>query len=128
MRISELSIRRPVFATVISLLLIIFGAVCLERISIREYPDITRPVVSISTNYRGASAPIVENKITQVIEDRIAGLEGVEKITSSSMDERSNINVEFSVDRDIDSAAGGVEADDAITLRIGNGVGKYGCP
>jgi multidrug efflux pump len=105
MRISEISIRRPVFATVISLLLIIFGAVCLERIAVREYPDITRPVVSISTNYRGASAPIVENKITQVIEDRIAGIEGVEKITSSSIDERSNINVEFSVDRDIDSAA-----------------------
>src|SRR5687768_15618307 len=101
MRISELSIRRPVFATVISLLLIIFGAVCLERISVREYPDITRPVVSISTVYRGASAPIVENKITQVIEDRIAGLEGIEKITSRSADERSNINIEFSVDRDI---------------------------
>jgi len=105
MRISEVSIRRPVFATVISLLLIIFGAVCLERLSVREYPDITRPIVSISTNYRGASAAVIENKITQVIEDRIAGLEGIEKITSRSVDERSNINVEFSVDRDIDSAA-----------------------
>ncbi len=105
MRISEVSIRRPVFATVISLLLIIFGFVCLERLAVREYPDITRPVVSISTNYRGASAPVIENKITQVIEDRIAGLEGIEKITSRSVDERSNITVEFSVDRDVDSAA-----------------------
>jgi multidrug efflux pump len=105
MRISEVSIRRPVFATVISLLLIIFGFVCLDRLSVREYPDITRPVVSISTNYRGASAPVIENKITQVIEDRIAGLEGIEKITSRSVDERSNITVEFSVDRDVDSAA-----------------------
>ncbi len=79
--------------------------VCLQRLSVREYPDITRPVVSISTNYRGASAAVIENKITQVIEDRIAGIEGIEKITSSSVDERSNINVEFSVDRDVDSAA-----------------------
>jgi multidrug efflux pump len=105
MRIAEVSIRRPVFATVISLMLIIFGMVCLQRISVREYPDITRPVVSISTTYRGASASVIENKITQVIEDRIAGIEGIEKITSSSVDERSNINVEFSVDRDVDSAA-----------------------
>jgi len=105
MRIAEISIRRPVFATVISLMLIIFGLVCLQRISVREYPDITRPVVSISTTYRGASAAVIENKITQVIEDRIAGIEGIEKITSSSVDERSNINVEFSVDRDVDSAA-----------------------
>ena len=105
MRIAEVSIRRPVFATVISLMLIIFGMVCLQRLSVREYPDITRPVVSISTSYRGASAAVIENKITQVIEDRIAGIEGIEKITSSSVDERSNINVEFSVDRDVDSAA-----------------------
>src|SRR6185312_2270845 len=105
MRISEISIRRPVFATVISLLLIIFGFVCLDRLSIREYPDIERPIVSISTNYRGASAPVIENKVTQVIEDRIAGLAGIEKIQSRSMDERSVINVEFSINRDIDSAA-----------------------
>ncbi len=105
MRISEISIRRPVFATVISLLLIIFGFVALDRLSVREYPDIQRPVVSITTNYRGAAAPIIENKVTQVIEDRIAGLEGIEKIQSRSMDERSVINVEFSADRDADSAA-----------------------
>jgi hydrophobe/amphiphile efflux-1 (HAE1) family protein len=105
MRISEISIRRPVFATVISLLLIIFGFVCLDRLSIREYPDIERPIVSITTNYRGAAAPVIENKVTQVIEDRIAGLAGIEKIQSRSMDERSVINVEFSINRDIDSAA-----------------------
>ncbi|MBX5462318.1 MAG: efflux RND transporter permease subunit [Steroidobacteraceae bacterium] len=105
MRISELSIRRPVFATVISLLLGIFGLVSLERLSIREYPDIERPIVSITTTYRGAAANIIENKVTQVIEDRIAGIEGIEKIESSSMDERSNIRVEFSPERDVDSAA-----------------------
>jgi hydrophobe/amphiphile efflux-1 (HAE1) family protein len=104
-RISEISIRRPVFATVISLLLIIFGLVSLDRLSVREYPDIERPVVSITTTYRGAAAPVIENKVTQIIEDRIAGLEGIEKIESRSLDERSVIRVEFSADRNADSAA-----------------------
>ena len=82
MHISEFCIRRPVFATVLSLMLVIFGLVSLERLSVREYPDIMRPVVSISTSYRGASANVVENKITQVIEDRVAGIEGVIKLES----------------------------------------------
>ncbi|MFM7626181.1 MAG: efflux RND transporter permease subunit [Gammaproteobacteria bacterium] len=105
MHISEFCIRRPVFATVLSLLLIIFGLVSLERLAVREYPDITRPVVSITTSYRGASANVVENKITQVIEDRVAGIEGVIKVESDSEDERSSIRVEFDVSRDIDAAA-----------------------
>lgn len=105
MTISELCVRRPVFATVLSLLLVIFGLVALERLPLREYPDINRPVVSISTSYRGASANVVENKITQVIEDRIAGIEGVIKIESDSEDERSSIRIEFDVSRDIDDAA-----------------------
>jgi multidrug efflux pump len=108
MNLSETAIRRPVFATVISLLLVIFGLVSLQRLAVREYPDIDRPVVSISTTYRGASAPIVENKITQVIEDRIAGLEGIQKIESDSQDERSNIRIEFDVNRDVDGAANDV--------------------
>ena len=108
MQISELSVRRPVFATVISLLLIIFGLVSLQRLSVREYPDIERPVVSITTTYRGASAQVVENKITQPIEDRIAGIEGILKIESSSEDERSSINIEFDIDRDLDGAANDV--------------------
>jgi multidrug efflux pump len=103
-KISEISVHRPVFATVISLLLVILGLVSLNQLPVREYPDIDAPIVSISTTYRGASAAIVEEKITQVIEDRIAGLEGIEKIRSSSRDERSNINIEFSADRDIDAA------------------------
>jgi len=103
--ISEVCVRRPVFATVLSLLLVIFGLVALERLPLREYPDINRPVVSISTTYRGASANVVENKITQVIEDRIAGIEGIIKIESDSEDERSSIRIEFDVARDIDDAA-----------------------
>ena len=105
MKLSEFSIRRPVFATVISLLLVILGLVALTRITIREYPDVEPVVVSITTSYLGAGAAIVENKITQVIEDRIAGLEGIEALRSSSRDGRSAINVEFSADRDVDAAA-----------------------
>jgi multidrug efflux pump len=103
-RISEISVHRPVFATVISLLIVILGLVSLDRLPVREYPDVDSPVVSISTDYRGAGANIVEEKITQVIEDRIAGLEGIDKLRSSSRDERSNITVEFTADRDIDAA------------------------
>jgi multidrug efflux pump len=105
MNLSEFCIRRPVFATVLSLMLVIFGLVALERLPLREYPDINRPVVSVTTIYRGASANVVENKITQVIEDRIAGIEGVLKLESDSSDERSSIRVEFDVARDIDDAA-----------------------
>jgi multidrug efflux pump len=104
-RISEISVRRPVFATVISLLLIIIGLVSLDALSVREYPDVRRPVISISTTYRGASANLVENKITQVIEERIAGLEGIEQIESRSLEERSVVRAEFSADRNMDSAA-----------------------
>ncbi len=108
MTISDFSIRRPVFATVISLMLVILGLVSLTRIAVREYPDVDPVFVSVSTDYRGAGAAIVENKITQVIEDRIAGLEGIEALRSSSRDGRSTINIEFSADRDVDAAANDV--------------------
>jgi len=105
MILSDLSVRRPVFATVISLLLIILGLTALLGLPVRQYPNVDPPVVSIETTYRGASAEVVETKITQVIEDRIAGLEGIVKLTSQSRDERSVIRVEFSLNRDVDAAA-----------------------
>ncbi len=108
MLLSEVSIRRPVFATVLSLLLIIVGLMAGLRLSIREYPDVSRPVVGVSTFYRGANAAVVESRITQVLEGELAGIEGIEKMTSSSRDEFSRINVEFSLDRDIDAAANDV--------------------
>ncbi len=108
MQISETSIRRPVLAVVISLLLIIFGLVSLERLSTREYPDIDRPVVSITTTYSGASAQVIETKITQVIEDSVAGIEGILKLESDSEDERSQVRLEFDIGRDIDAAANDV--------------------
>ncbi|WOR13837.1 efflux RND transporter permease subunit [Hyphomonas sp. FCG-A18] len=105
MLISDTSIKRPVFASVISLILIIFGVVSFDRLSLREYPDIDAPIVSIDTRYAGASANVVETRITQVIEDRIAGVEGIRFINSNSTDGRSRITIEFGINQDIDAAA-----------------------
>ena len=108
MRLAELSVHRPVFATVISLLLVIFGLVSLSQLPVREFPDVDRPVVSVSTRYVGASAAVIETRITQVLEDSVAGIEGILKIESDSVDERSDIRIEFDVARDIDAAANDV--------------------
>ncbi|WP_036830621.1 efflux RND transporter permease subunit, partial [Photobacterium sanctipauli] len=78
------------------------------RLALREYPDIDPPVVTVSTSYRGASAAIVESRITQLIEDRVAGLEGVRNISSRSRDGRSSVTLQFSLSRDIDAAANDV--------------------
>jgi len=108
MLISDVSVRRPVFAAVISLILIIIGAMSVGSMTIREYPAIERPIVSISTNYRGAASDIVERRVTQVLEDQLAGISGITKMSSTSYDERSSINLEFLADIDIDSAANDV--------------------
>lgn len=108
MLISDTAIKRPVFAVVISLLLLAFGLLAFERLPLREYPDIDPPIVSISTAYVGASAEVVESRITQVIEDRIAGIEGIKTIDSTSRDGFSSINIEFKLNREIDSAANDV--------------------
>jgi multidrug efflux pump len=108
MMISELSVRRPVFATVMALLLFLLGIGAITRLSLREFPDVDRPVVNIETRYRGASSDVVESRITQIIENEISGIEGVERMNSSSRDERSQINVEFTLERDLDSAANDV--------------------
>jgi len=86
-------------------MLVILGLASLGSLPVRQYPDIELPVVSIEISYRGASAEVVETKVTQVVEDAISGIEGIEKLTSTSRDERSDIRVEFSLSRDIDSAA-----------------------
>ena len=108
MILSDLSVKRPVLATVFSLILVVFGVVSFQRISLREYPDIDPPVVTVEVNYPGAPANIVETRITQLVEDRIAGIEGIEFIQSSSTDGRSQVTIEFSIDRDIDGAANDV--------------------
>lgn len=105
MLLSDISVKRPVFASVMALLLIAFGVISFNELALREYPDIDPPVVSVSTDYPGASANIVETRITEVIEDRISGVEGIKFISSTSSDGRSRINIEFDVSRDIEAAA-----------------------
>lgn len=108
MWLSDISVKRPVFATVISMMLVAFGVLSFSYLPLREYPDINSPVVSVSTTYVGASAEVIETRITQVIEDQISGIEGIKSIRSSSRDERSNINIEFDLSRNIDEASNDV--------------------
>lgn len=105
MWLSDVSVKRPVLATVASMMLVAFGLMAFERMSLREYPNVDPPVISISSNYLGASAEVVESRITKLIEDRIAGISGIQSISSTSSDGRARIQVEFSIDRDIDAAA-----------------------
>ncbi|WP_394229879.1 efflux RND transporter permease subunit [Shewanella colwelliana] len=108
MILTDLSVKRPVFASVISILLIAFGLVSFDKLPLREYPNIDPPIVSVQTNYRGASAAVVESRITQLVEDRISGVEGIRNINSSSRDGRSSVTLEFDVGRDIEAAANDV--------------------
>ena len=108
MHISEITVRRPVLAAVISMFLVLIGLVSYDKLSIREYPDIDKPVVTVSTVYRGASAEIVERDITQVLEDSLSGISNIKEIKSTSKDEISQIRVEFNLSRDMESAANDV--------------------
>jgi multidrug efflux pump len=105
MILSDISVKRPVAASVLSLLLVVFGLVSFTKLPLREYPDIDPPIVSVDTLYPGASAHVVETQITQLIEERIAGVEGIRSISSQSEDGRSVVTIEFSTGRDIDGAA-----------------------
>jgi multidrug efflux pump len=108
MVLSDVSIKRPVFATVISLMLTVLGLFALQRMPIREYPKIDPPVIQITTTYRGASAPVVDSQITEILEAAVAGIEGVKIMSSQSRDERSQITLEFLLSRDVDAAANDV--------------------
>src|SRR5437016_4470283 len=108
MQLPEICIKRPVLATVLSLIIVLVGMISYTRLSVREYPRIDEPVVSVVTTYRGASAEVVESQITKTLEDSLAGIEGVEIMTSQSRSERSQINVRFTLKRDPDSAAADV--------------------
>ena len=108
MQLAETSIRRPVFATVLSLLIVLIGAVSFTRLSVREYPKIDEPVVSVTTTFTGASSEVMEAQVSKVLEDSLSGIEGVDVITSQSRQERSQISVRFALTRDADSAAADV--------------------
>jgi multidrug efflux pump len=108
MQLSDLSVRRPVFAAVLAMLLTILGLVGFYSLSVREYPDTDPPVISVQTTYTGAAASVIESRITQPLEDRLSGIEGIETITSRSRDGGSDISVEFRPGRNIDEAANDV--------------------
>ncbi|MBM3518233.1 MAG: efflux RND transporter permease subunit [Alphaproteobacteria bacterium] len=108
MGLSGLSVRRPVFATVLSAVLLIFGLAAYRTLPVREYPDIDKPIVSIDTVYRGASAPVIESQVTQVLEEAVSGIEGIDTITSNSREESASVNIEFTINRDIEAAANDV--------------------
>jgi multidrug efflux pump len=108
MTLSDLSVRRPVLASVFSILIIAFGAIAFTRLPLRELPDVDRPVVSISASYPGASAQVVENQITRAIEDQLSGIDGIDTINSTSRDGRASVNVEFTLDRDLEDATNDV--------------------
>ncbi len=108
MKLSEISIERPVLATVMSLTILLFGALSFTFLPVREYPDIDAPVVSVNTFYRGASPQVVETEITDILEEQLSTLEGVKLITSSSQEQSSTITIEFNLNRDVDKAANDV--------------------
>jgi len=127
----ELCIRRPVLATVLSLAIVLLGVISFDRLSVREYPKIDSPVVSVRTVYKGASAQVMESQVTQPLEDSISGIEGIRTIKSISREEVSTITIEFTLDRDPDSAANDVrdrvarargrlpaETDDSVVSKV----------
>ncbi len=108
MTLSEISIRRPVLATVMSLLLVLIGIISYQRLTVREYPNIDAPIVSVRTVYTGASAEVIESQVTRPLEDTLAGIEGIKTIKSTSREEVSQITVEFVRTREPDAAASDV--------------------
>ncbi|MCD0504824.1 efflux RND transporter permease subunit [Bordetella petrii] len=105
MILSEICIKRPVFASVLSLIIVLVGLISYSRLTVREYPNIDEPIVSVNTTYKGASPEVIESQVTKPLEDQLAGIEGVNVMTSRSRTERSQINIKFDLSRDPDAAA-----------------------
>ena len=131
MFLPDISVRRPVLATVMSLIIILMGIISFDRLTVREYPNIDAPVVSVRTVYKGASAEVVESQITNTMEDSLSGIEGIRTLRSVSREEVSQITIEFVTERDVDAAANDVrdrvarargrlpsEADDPIVAKV----------
>src|SRR5690554_2496587 len=108
MKLSDLSIKRPVFAVVISLLLVVLGLMSFLRLTLRELPNIDPPIVSVEVTYPGASAAVVETRVTQILEDSLSGIEGINTIQSQSRNGRADVTIEFNLTRDIEAAANDV--------------------
>lgn len=105
MNLPQISIQRPVLATMMSLSLVLFGAISLSRLPVRELPDIDPPIVSVNTTYVGANAAVVETEVTERLEEAVNNVPGIKTLSSSSREQSSQINIEFDLSRDIDIAA-----------------------
>ena len=110
MMLSDISVRRPVFAAVAAIILCVVGLVAFKSLTVRELPSVDPPVVTVITTYRGASAEVIEERITEVIERQAAGVQGIDRVTSSSRDGSSRITINFALDRDMDEAANDVRS------------------
>lgn len=108
MTLTSIAVRRPVMAAVFSALIVLFGLLGFNSLPLRELPDVDQPVVSVAITYRGANAEVVENRVTQVVEDALSGIAGIDQIVSASRDGRSNIDITFLASRDIDAATNDV--------------------
>jgi multidrug efflux pump len=117
MNISEVSLRRPILAVVMSVIIVVFGIIGFKFLGIRDYPAIDPPNISVSTSYAGANADIIETQITEPLEEAINGIAGIKNITSSSSNGTSRINVEFNLDIDLEAAANDVRDKVSRALR-----------
>lgn len=118
MNISSLSINRPVLATVISILIVLFGVIGYSFLGVREFPSVDPPIITVTTNYIGANADIIESQITEVLEEQINGIAGINSLSSNSSDGRSTITVEFELDVDLEAAANDVR--DRVSQAVRN--------
>ena len=108
MNIASFSIKRPVFSSVLSIVIVLFGAVGLYKLGLREFPSVDPPIITVSTSYVGANADVISTQITEILEESINGIAGIRTLTSSSSDGRSSISVEFNIDEDMEAAANDV--------------------
>ena len=118
MNISSISINRPVLATVISILILLFGAIGFTYLGVREFPSVDPPIITVTTNYTGANADIIESQITEILEESINGIAGIRTLSSVSSDGRSTITVEFELDVDLEAAANDVR--DRVSRAVRN--------
>ncbi|HWO87913.1 MAG TPA: efflux RND transporter permease subunit [Gemmatimonadales bacterium] len=105
MRLSDIAIRRPVLASMMSAALVLFGAIAFKRLPVREFPDVDPPIISVQTSLRGANPRVMESSVTDILEEELSTVPGLRTLTSTSSEQSSNITLEFTLDRDIESAA-----------------------
>ncbi|MBO5664848.1 MAG: efflux RND transporter permease subunit, partial [Bacteroidaceae bacterium] len=108
MNISELSIRRPVLATVLTIIILLFGAIGYITLGVREYPSVDNPIISVTCSYAGANAEVIESQITEPLEQNINGIPGIRSLTSTSQQGMCRITVEFDLSVDLETAANDV--------------------